>query len=216
MSKIRILIVDDHAIVRAGIRLLLESQSDMKVVGEAQDGREAVQKAREFLPDVVLMDIAMAGINGLEATREVKREAPNTQVIAVTMHENEEYLFQILHAGASGYIVKGAPPSELFAAIRAVCQGQAYLPPSLTRDLLNDYIKVTKEKEQYGGLTKRERQVLRLIAEGQTGREVAELLCLSPNTVERHRANIMAKLGLHNRTQLVKYAIHKGLVKVEG
>lgn len=219
MSPIRLLIADDHAIVRAGIRLLLETQEDMAVVGEAADGTAAIQLARELHPDVLLMDIAMPGLNGLEATRHVRREAPQTQVLVLTMHENERYFYEALRAGASGYVVKGAPPVDLLAAIRAVAQGQAYLQPSLARTLLDDYVKRTREgedREQYDRLTDREREVLRLIAEGQTAKEVADLLGISANTVERHRANIMAKLDLHTRAALVKYAIRKGLIELEG
>lgn len=215
MAKIRILLVDDHAIVRAGLRLLLESQPDMEVVGEATDGTEAFRKARELRPDVVVMDIAMPGLSGLEATSQIKAECPDAQVLALTMHQDERYFFQMLHAGASGYVVKGAPPADLIAAVRSVHQGQAYLYPSLARKLLDDYLTRSKEGGEADDLTDREREVLRLIAEGLTGKEIAELLSLSVHTVERHRQNIMAKLRLHSRAELIKYAIRKGLIELE-
>ncbi|MBI4321777.1 MAG: response regulator transcription factor [Chloroflexi bacterium] len=211
----RVLIADDHAIVRAGIRLLLESQPDMEVVGEAHDGEEAVRAAQELTPDVVLMDIAMPGVSGLEATKLIKEKNQGIQVLALTMLENERYFFEILHAGAAGYVVKGASPAELISAIRAVHQGQSYLYPSLAKRLLDDYLKRVEkgeEKDSYDGLTEREREVLKLIAEGRTGREIADALCLSINTVERHRANLMGKLNMHSRAELIKYAIRKRLI----
>lgn len=215
MSKIRVLVADDHAIVRAGVRLLLESQSDMEVVGEAVDGRQAVEMVRELKPDLVLMDVAMPGMNGLEATQRIKESFPRVQVLALTMHEDERYFFQILQLGASGYVVKGASPADLLAAVRAVAQGQAYLYPSVAKQLLDDYLKrveAGEEQDSYDGLSEREREVLRLIAEGKTSRSIADELVLSVNTVERHRANIMGKLSLHSRTDLIKYAIRKGLI----
>lgn len=216
MKKIRILLADDHAIVRAGLRLLLESQSDMEVVGEAADGRETIRRVRELRPDVVVMDITMPDLNGLEATRRIKEENPHAQILALTMHEDERYFFQMVHAGASGYVVKGAPPTDLLAAIRSVHQGQAYLYPSLAKKLLEEYLSRAKEeKEAYDDLTDREREVLRLIAEGRTSKEIAEHLYLSVHTVERHRQNIMGKLRLHNRAELIKYAIRKGLIELE-
>lgn len=216
MKKIRILLADDHAIVRAGLRLLLESQPDMEVVGEAADGRETIWRVRELRPDVVVMDITMPDLNGLEATRRIKEENPHAQILALTMHEDERYFFQMVHAGASGYVVKGAPPTDLLAAIRSVHQGQAYLYPSLAKKLLEEYLSRAKEeKEAYDDLTDREREVLRLIAEGRTSKEIAEHLYLSVHTVERHRQNIMGKLRLHNRAELIKYAIRKGLIELE-
>lgn len=218
MSSIRVLIADDHAIVRAGIRLLLESQPDIEVVGETCDGQETVRKARELVPDVVVMDIAMPSMSGLEATHFVREQNPTVQILALTMLEDERYFFEILQAGAAGYVVKGASPAELIAAIRAVHQGQSYLYPSLARKLVDDYLKrveAGEEKDSYDGLTEREREVLRLIAEGNTGREIAELLCVSANTVERHRANLMSKLKLHSRAELIKYAIRKRLIDSE-
>lgn len=215
MNKTRVLLVDDHAIVRAGVKLLLQSQPDLEVVGEAEEGRQAVEMVSELRPDVVLMDVAMPGMNGLEATQRIKESFPRVQVLALTMHEDERYFFQILQHGASGYVVKGASPADLLAAIRAVSQGQAYLHPSVAKQLLDDYLKRVEsgeEQDSYDGLSEREREVLRLIAEGRTSRAIADELVLSVNTVERHRANIMGKLSLHSRAELIKYAIRKGLI----
>lgn len=218
MIKIKVMVVDDHAIVRAGVRLLLESQEDLEVVGEAMDGRQAVEMVRDLKPDVVLMDVAMPGMNGLEATQRIKESFPKVQVLALTMHEDERYFFQILQLGASGYVVKGASPADLLAAVRAVAQGQAYLHPFVAKQLLDDYLKrveAGEEKDSYDGLSEREREVLRLIAEGKTSRAIADELVLSVNTVERHRSNIMGKLSLHSRVELIKYAIRKGLIAVD-
>lgn len=218
--KTRILLVDDHAIVRAGLRMILASEGDMALVGEAADGEGALRMTEETHPDVVVMDLSMPGTNGFEAIRQIKESVPDTQVVVLTMHEDQRYFFQALEAGASGYVIKGAPPSELITAIRAVRQGQAYFCPSLAKQMLNDYLRradggADAEKDALTKLSDREKEVLRLIAEGKTGREIASILYLSPNTVERHRANIMDKLGLHNRAELIKFAIRKGLVSLE-
>lgn len=216
MERIRILLADDHAIVRAGLRLLLEAQPDMQVVGEAADGEETVRLARQLRPDVVVMDISMPDVNGLEATRRLKRERDDLRILALTMHEDERYFFEMLLAGASGYVVKGASPADLVQAVRCVGQGQAYLYPSLASKLLAEYVSRARDaREHEDELTDREREVLSLIAAGRTGKEIAELLCLSVHTVERHRQNIMSKLRLHNRSELIKYAIRKGLVELE-
>lgn len=215
---IRVLLADDHTLLRAGIRLLLESQPDLEIIGESEDGQDAVNKTLELKPDIVLMDIAMPGMNGLEATREIKRLRPETHVLTLTMHENEEYFFQVLNAGASGYVLKRAAPTELVAAIRSVSEGGAFLYPTVARKLVDDYLQRVQggeEKASYDGLTDREREVLRLIADGLSNQEIAESLCLSTKTVERHRSNIMEKLDIHNRTGLIKYAIRKGLIDIE-
>ena len=218
MKKIRILIVDDHAVVRAGIHLLLDSQGDMEVVGEAQNGREALVQAKKLKPDVALMDISMPDMEGVEATQLIKEACPKVLVLALTMHEEAAYFFRMLKAGASGYVVKGANPDELLRAIRAVFRDKAYLFPSLARTLLDDYLErleMGEEKDSYAKLTVREREVLKLIGEGYTSREIAEMLFISINTVERHRTNLMDKLGMHNKSQLIRFAIRKGLVKLE-
>lgn len=216
--SIRVLVADDHALVRSGIRMLLEAEPDIEVVGEAGDGEATIALAHRLRPDIVLMDLSMPGVNGLEATRRIHDAQPSTRVLALTMHEGEQYFFQMLHAGASGYLIKGASPQELLDAVRSVARGQAYLNPSLTRTLLDDYLRrveAGEEGDSYHLLSAREREVLRLIAEGKTSRQVADILCLSPNTVDRHRANIMGKLNLHSRADLIKYAIRKGLISVE-
>lgn len=218
MKRIRILIVDDHAVVRAGIHLLLDSQSDLEVVGEAQNGREGLVQTQKLKPDVVLMDIAMPEMGGVEATQAIKKTCPEVQVLALTMHEDLAFFFRILQAGASGYVIKGADPGELLDAIRAVAQNKAYLSPVLTRKLFDNYLlrlEVGEENDSYGKLTDRERDVLKLVGEGRTSREIAERLFISINTVERHRTNIMDKLGMHNKAELIRLAIRKGLVKLE-
>ncbi len=218
MEKTRILIADDHAIVRRGIRLLLESQPDMEVVGEARDGRDGLEQAQELNPDVMLMDITMPGMDGIEASRVIKASCPKVKILALTMHDNASYFFQMLQAGASGYVVKGAEPAELLSAIRAVRQNGVYLYPSLARELLDGYLEwlgAGEGRDSYARLTTREKEVFKLIVEGYTAREIAKALFLSPNTVERHRSNIMDKLGMHRKSQLIRFAISKGLVKPE-
>ena len=215
---VRVLIVDDHDIVRAGIKMLLDAQPDMAVVGEASDGQEAVELARLMEPDVVLMDISMPGTTGIEATRAIKKANSRIEIVGLTMHAEDRYFFQLLQAGASGYVVKGAAPRELLDAVRAASRGEAYIHPSLQRKLIGDYVSRTDGGDHgsnLADLTERELEVLRLIVDGLTSREIGESLVISPNTVERHRQNIMSKLGLHNRAELVRYAISKGLVEVE-
>ncbi len=217
MSKLRILIVEDHGIVRAGIRSLLESQSDIEVVGEAREGEEAVEKAIRLQPELVLMDIAMPGMNGIEATRRIKKELPEVAVLVLTMHDDEEFFFPVLRAGASGYVLKETEPQELLYAIRVVRQGQAFLSPAVTKTLLGDFINMASEPEdeKYGLLTTREKEVLQLAAQGKTNREMAEILFLSVRTVEKHRQAFMHKLELTRREDLTRYALRKGLIDFE-
>ncbi len=216
MDKIRLVLADDHTILRDGIRALLEDQPDMLVVGEAEDGRQTVQLTHELRPEIVLMDIGMPLLNGLEATRQIKRDHPDIQVLVLTMHENEEYIREVLAAGASGYVLKQAAASELVAAIRAVHRGEAVLSPAITRVVIQDYLRseaaqpVTASNE----LTSREREVLQLIAEGHTSKEIAEMLYLSVKTVQAHRTSLMQKLDLHDRGDLIKYAIQKKIIEV--
>lgn len=218
LNKIRLLMVDDHEIVRAGLRMLLQTQPDIEIVAEASNGREAVARARELQPDVVLMDISLPDLDGFEATQQIKRALPQTAVLALTMHESDEYFFRMLQAGASGYVPKKAAPTDLVSAIRTVYEGGVFLYPSLAKSLVQDYlgrVRETDDRAALDGLTEREQEVLKLIADGLTNQEIAERLTISVKTVERHRANIMSKLNLHSRTELVKYAIRKGLIEVE-
>jgi DNA-binding NarL/FixJ family response regulator len=216
MAEITILLADDHTIVRDGIRALLDDEPDMTVVGEAKDGREAVCMAREHQPDVVLMDVVMPLLNGREATRQIKREWPHIQVLVLSMHENEEYVRQMLAAGAAGYILKDAAARDLIGAIRAVHQGEAVLSPAVTRLVLEDYLRWADLEGQpdENCLTAREREVLQLIAEGYTNKEMAEILCISIKTVQSHRSNLMAKLDIHDRGELIKYAIQKKIIEM--
>ncbi len=219
MSQIRLLMVDDHEIVRAGLRMLLQAQPDIEIVAEADNGRDAVAKARELQPDIVLMDISLPDLDGFEATQQIKRAFPKTAVLALTMHESDEYFFKMLQAGASGYVPKKAAPTDLVTAIRTVHEGGVFLYPALAKSLVRDFMgraAETDAREALDGLTEREQEVLKLIADGSTNQEIADKLTISVKTVERHRANIMGKLNLHSRTELVKYAIRKGLIDVEG
>lgn len=216
MDKTRVLLAEDHTIVRKGLRSLLDKETGIKVVGEAEDGREAIAKAEELHPDVVVMDIAMPGLNGLEATRQIKKRFPDMKILILTMHTNEEYVLQTLNAGASGYLVKKAAPAELISAINAVHKGDSFLSPSISRTVIDEYIRRSKEisegEEGFEQLTVREREVLQLIAEGRKTREIAELLYISIKTVETHRAHIMDKLDIHSTAELTQYAIRKGII----
>ncbi len=219
MAKIKLLMVDDHEIVRAGLRMLLQAQPEIEIVGEVDTGHAAIAKAKELAPDIVLMDISLPDMDGFEATRQIKRALPNTSILALTMHESDEYFFKMLDAGASGYVPKKAAPTDLVSAIRVVHDGGVFLYPSVAKALVRDYmgrVAEGSEHEALDGLTDREQEVLKLIADGLTNQEIADKLTISVKTVERHRANIMAKLNLHSRTELVKYAIRKGLIDVEG
>jgi len=209
------LIVDDHAILREGIRALLALSRDVEVVGEASDGQEGIDRVRELQPDVVLMDIAMPGLDGLEATRRIKDRFKSTKVLILTQHENREYVFPILKAGADGYVLKKAAGTELISAIRAVHEGGTFLYPSVAKTVVEDYLRPdgSISERRHPKLTDREIEVLKLVAEGRSNQEIAELLCLSVKTVTGHRTNIMEKLDLHSRTELVKYAIRTGLIQ---
>lgn len=217
MAKIRVLVVDDHTLIRQGIVGLLRSQPDIEVVGEAGDGREALRVAAETNPDVVLMDIAMPEMGGLDATRELKSRQPELRVLILTIHDREDYLFQALRAGASGYVLKGADVQDLLAAVRSAHRGEVYLYPTVTKALVSDYLRRAKsgeDRERYDGLSDREREILALIAQGMTSPEIAAALFLSPHTVQSHRDHIMAKLGLHSKAALIKYAIARGLIEL--
>jgi two-component system response regulator NreC len=214
--KTRLLLVDDHAVVRVGLRMLLESEPDMEIVGEAISAAEALDQIPRLRPDVVLMDIGLPDMSGIEATRTVKSISPQTYVVALTIHEDEEYFFKMLEAGASGYVPKRAAPEELLTAIRAAAAGEVYLYPSLAKLLVKDYLHQehqSKESTSLDGLTSREQEVLALLAEGASNSEIGDQLSISPKTVARHRENIMSKLNLHSRSDLVKYAIRKGIIQ---
>lgn len=217
-GPIRILVVDDHALVREGVKSLLQSIPQIRVIGEAEDGIGAIDQARKLRPDVVLMDIGMPRMTGVEATRHIREELPSVQVVALTIHDSEEYLFQMLRAGATGYVLKKAHPSEMLAAIEAAMRQETYLTPAMAKGLVTDYMRRVGEGEDeptYRELTDREREVLKLIAEGYTNPEIADLLHVSVKTVQAHRGHIMEKLDLHRPAALVKYAIRKGLVEAD-
>lgn len=218
-QTVRILIADDHALVRSGIKMLLQSHPEFTVIGEASDGREAVQKALELEPDLIIMDLSMPpGKDGIQATIELKKVAPEIKILILTMHDDEEYVFRILQAGASGYIVKNALDEDLLAAVRAVSRGQVYLYPSVAKHLVDDFVQNTKKDEPldvYHRLSDREREILTLIAKGYANKDIAELLVISVKTVESHRARIMNKLELRTRPELVDYAIKKGLLDLD-
>jgi two-component system response regulator NreC len=218
VGKIRVLLAEDHTIVRKGLRALLDDETDIEVVGEAEDGRETVRQVERVHPDVVLMDITMPLLNGVEATRQIKAQYPEVQVLGLTRHENEEYIYQLLRAGASGYVVKQAAPAELVEAIRAVSQSETYLSPSINPSVVEEYIRQAKAMVKSGPderLTPREREVLQLVAEGRTNREIAQVLSISVKTVEHHRANLMSKLDLYSAAELTQYAIRTGVIDID-
>ncbi len=217
MTKIRVLIVDDHAIVRDGICALLALTGDIEAVGEATNGREALERVKKLAPDVILMDIAMPLMDGLEATRRIHKEFPRTKVIVLTQYQDREYVLPVIEAGASGFVGKTAASSELTSAIRSVYRGDSFLSPSIARLLVEDYremAKVGKCQDTSEKLTDRERETLKLLAEGHSTREIARMLVISPKTVERHKTNLMAKLDIHNRLDLFKYALRKGIITI--
>jgi len=215
---IRVLLADDHTIVRQGVRLCLEAMGDIEVVAEAEDGQVAVQLASELKPDVAVIDLTMPRLSGVQAIRQIKRDTSDVEVVVLSVHDSEAYVVQALRAGAAGYVLKRNAATELADAIRAAHQGDAYLHPSIARRVIDDYlsrIPVTDDvaAEPHDRLSPREREVLQLAAEGHSTRSIAGLLCLSTKTVEHHRASVMTKLGLHGQTELVKYAIRVGLVE---
>lgn len=212
---IRLLLVDDHAVVRSGLRMLLENQHDVEIVGEASSASDAIDAAVSLKPNVILMDIGLPDLSGIDATQEIKKRIHDVAIVALTIHEDEEYFFKMLEAGASGYVPKRAAPEELLTAIRAAASGQVYLYPSLAKLLVRDYLEGGRavEEKVSSDLTDREQEVLTYLAEGANNSEIAEALVISPKTVARHRENIMRKLNLHSRAELVRYAIRKGIIK---
>jgi DNA-binding NarL/FixJ family response regulator len=217
MQKIRVLVVDDHTIVRDGICALLSLAGDLEVVGEATNGSEALKRVGELLPDVVLMDISMPVMGGLEATRRICKDFPNTKVLVLTQYDDKEYFFPVIESGASGFISKAAASSELAAGIRSVYRGDSYLSPSVTKLLVENYQHTAVKRssqDPYKQLTRREREVFKLLAEGHNTQEIADILVITPKTVDGHKTNLMAKLGVHNRIDLVKYALRKGVINI--
>ncbi len=217
IDKVKVLVVDDHDIVREGIKMVLDSDPELSVVGVASSGEEAIEKVRELEPNVVVMDIGMPGLSGFEATRRIRQSNPDVQVLALTVHDSEAYVFQMLQAGATGYVVKRAPADEVIQAVKRAYHGESVLHPSVAKLLIRDYLSRVERGEEasYDTLSDREREILKLIAEGKTNKEIAELLFLSVKTVQAHRANLMRKLGMHDRTELVKYAIRKGIIGLD-
>ncbi len=215
MSNVRVLLADDHGIVRRGLHYLLERSPGFEVVGEAADGREAVKLAAELHPDVVIMDIAMPNLNGIDATAQIVRKHPETGVIILSMHSDESYLVRALSAGARGYLLKDSAEADLMRAVQAVSQGRPFFSPAIAETLLEDYVRRLQQrnlKDSYDLLTDREKEVLQLLAEGKSNKEVAALLDLSLYTVETHRANLMQKLNLHNTAEIVLYAVRKKII----
>jgi two-component system, NarL family, response regulator NreC len=211
----KILIADDHGIVRKGLRLQLEQNRKFEVVGEAVDGREAVRMAEELSPDIVLMDIAMPNLNGIQATTQVVRKSPKIGVIILSMYSDETYLMRTLSAGARGYLLKDSADQDLYTAVEQVAQGKPYFSPAIADTLLQDYMRQLQQRglqDSYDLLTEREKEILQLLAEGRSNKDVAALLNLSINTVETHRTRIMQKLGLHGTAEIVLYAVRKGII----
>lgn len=215
MKKCRILLADDHGVVRKGLRFLLESEPGLEVVGEAVDGRQAVDMAAELKPDVIVMDIAMPRLNGIEATRQIVRDRPEIAIVMLSMHSDEEYLVRTLSAGAKGYLLKDSAEGDLVRAVHSVSEGKPYFSPAIAKTLLDDYLRHLQQRgltDSYDLLTDREKEVLQLLAVGKTNKDIATILDLSPYTVETHRTHIMQKLDLHNTAEIVLYAVRKKIV----
>ena len=213
--SIHIVLADDHAVMRTGLRLVLERQSDFQVIGEASDGREAVALAEQHHPEVVVMDVTMPNLNGIEAARQISTTLPQTGIVMLSMHSDEAYVLRALKAGARAYLLKESAESDLIAAIRAVSTGKAFFSPAVSRMLVEDYVRQLQDREiedSYELLTTREREVLQLIAEGRSNKEIANILNLSLYTVETHRGNLMEKLNLHTVPELILYAVRKGVI----
>ena len=215
MPPIRILLADDHSIVREGLRALLERQQEFEVVGDVADGREAVEMAETAFPDVVVMDVAMPGLNGIEATRRITARSPRTGVVILSMHSDESYILRSLKAGARGYLLKDSLQADLIDAVRAAAQGKSFFSPKVSKVLQEDYINELQARgaeDTWDLLTDREREILQLVAEGKTNKEIAALLNISPYTIDTHRGHILQKLNLHSAPELILYAIRKGII----
>jgi len=215
MKKLRILLADDHVVMRTGLRALLERQPNLEVVGESENGREAIELVASLKPDVVVMDVGMPVLNGIEATKTIVTQHPTTAVVILSMYVDESYIMRALKAGARGYLLKDSAPADLLGAIQAVSQNKSFFSPKVSRILAEDYVRVLKQKgavDSYDLLTSREREILQLIAEGKANKEVAAALNISPYTVETHRSHILEKLNLHNPAELILYAVRKGLI----
>ena len=216
MAKIRVLIADDHGLMREGVKALLRATDDIDVIGEAEDGDEAIREVRRLNPDVVLMDVAMPGLGGLEATLAIRKEKPEVKILVLTQYDDREYVARFLKAGVSGYVLKKAAASELVAAIRAVRRGGLVLDPEIARDVLQEQGKPAADagEDPYESLTDREKQVLKLVAEGSSNKEIAQTLDISVKTAMAHREHLMEKLDVHSRTELIKFALRRGVIRV--
>ena len=217
MAKIRILITDDHTLFRQGIRTLLSAEADLEVVGEAADAMQSVQAVKQLRPDVVLMDIGMAGMSSFEATRQIRKERPETKVVFLSMYDDEDYLSECVEIGANGYVLKDSPADQLVTAVREVQRGGSYLSPRLLSRLVDGFRvhgNNAVRQPRYGTLTKREREILKMLAEGRSVKEIAIAFDLSVKTVEAHKFNLMRKLDIHNKAQLVQYAIQKKIIRL--
>jgi two-component system response regulator NreC len=216
MGRVRILLADDHTLVRHGLRKLLEERPEWEVVAEAGDGREAVRLAEQHKPDVAILDVAMPLLNGIEATRQITRRVPGTRVLVLSMHADEAYVTQILQAGATGYLLKDSADVDLLKAVGEAAKGKSFFSPAIAKVMLDDYVRQLADKgvtDRYESLSEREREIFQLIAEARTNKEIAALLNVSPSTVETHRAHIMEKLDLHSAAEIVLYAVRRGVIR---
>ncbi len=215
MSKLRLILADDHTLMRQGLRRIIEEQPDWEVVAEASNGREAVRLTLDLLPHIVVLDIGMPQMNGIEAIRQITRKAPSVHVLILSMHSDEAYIVQVLQAGARGYLLKDSADEDLVKALNAIAQGKSFFSPAVARVMLDDYVRHLAERgiiDRYDSLSEREREIFQLVAEGRSNKEIAQLLALSPSTVETHRAHIMEKLDVHTAAEIVLYAVRKGII----